>query len=817
METKNITLGILILLLSIAGIYTIVNINDNLKIDIGPTTSVFYIGDNSSGENVWIVGGTESFRLFNSTAELVVLNYSLEDFTNESTNTTTIIRTTYYTPNIYIKDVYFFDGNNLDIKDFPVSHDIYLYNVKGLHYKYIVNITRPEKMQLTVDDSYTNYSDNSFNYYFVDYNITDINGTVTSFVYDNVHLRVKLFDPVFYGYTYTYSNAPDVAPSYSDGSFTKLKDGATNNPESTNNAVGWHSTTAKYVLIDLLSPTNVTEVVLYPGEQFTGTNSYAPTSYTVSSSTDGVGYTSRTSGAMGSGTYKVNISLNITARYWKVDWSGSVSDWQMWREISFFNYTAPVYIINYNTSTTLNGSRFLSVGNVTVNVTSNLNGNLSIWLYNVTGGVYSNYTVNNVNQSNITFMNLPVGNYSFNAYINKNSSSQNYTDSRFIFVDGNVFIQRFNSSIWDFNLSKIRWVEFNNKSNNRSYYAYTINQSSIAPRNQSNSSYLINVTSNPLSIRLVQNIYNVSYNENLTNGVRINNQSGSYFNGKNTRVNIEPSMSINNQFNFNNTENFTMLIWVYENDYVRCFNKNSSYNVGLIGAHFRYATHISGGVNSTCLFAFGVRNQTGSLQNSITSQNTSFISGWNMVTSIKDDTNITLNVNNNIRSTRWDNQNITLKGLSKDFAIGSENEIFGGNGKYLNATVGKVLVYNRSLNTTEIATEYSLGPNTPTTNSNGLIVQYLFNRTENYVGNSTNIFDTKYLTNTDYKVTLKLNSTLNVSFYRNFTYIINITPGVYYANVTIDLYNTKIRYYNNLSTRNNTYITTLNDINLVVS
>lgn len=137
-----------------------------------------------------------------------------------------------------------------------------------------------------------------------------------------------------YSFTYTYSNAPN-AGGYADGSFTKLKNGATTDPTSTNEAVGWKSTTAKYASIDLSSAVLVNSIILYPGEQFTGTNPYVPASYTISSSADGISYTSVTNGTMNNTVTIRVVNINVTARYWKIDWSGSASDWQMWREIRF--------------------------------------------------------------------------------------------------------------------------------------------------------------------------------------------------------------------------------------------------------------------------------------------------------------------------------------------------------------------------------------------------------------------------------------------------------------------------------------------------
>jgi hypothetical protein len=63
------------------------------------------------------------------------------------------------------------------------------------------------------------------------------------------------------------------------------------------------------------------------------------------------------------------------------------------------------------------------------------------------------------------------------------------------------------------------------------------------------------------------------------------------------------------------------------------------------------------------------------------------------------------------------------------------------NQRFFNGSIYQVSVWNRSLSDSEVASEYALGPDSPTNNVNGLVVQYLLNRSEDVFSNSTHVFN----------------------------------------------------------------------------
>jgi hypothetical protein len=108
---------------------------DNVKIRIDNDKSTFYVVNDN---NRWQVAGREYNSIMDGSSKL---NRRARDVTvNTTINSTliTVVRNTPYKDGILIRDTYTFDGNISDIKMFPITHQVEIYNASGKFYRYEV-------------------------------------------------------------------------------------------------------------------------------------------------------------------------------------------------------------------------------------------------------------------------------------------------------------------------------------------------------------------------------------------------------------------------------------------------------------------------------------------------------------------------------------------------------------------------------------------------------------------------------------------------------------------------------------------------------
>lgn len=131
-KKRNIILGVLLFLISVAGVVYVSMPNEGISMNIDKLKSTFYITEN----NVKLVSGIEYSKLYNSSNKLVPVNRTTIDTTLTGKNTARIDRIDYYNNNITITNSYYFDGKITDITKFPLKHTIQINNANGYIYQY---------------------------------------------------------------------------------------------------------------------------------------------------------------------------------------------------------------------------------------------------------------------------------------------------------------------------------------------------------------------------------------------------------------------------------------------------------------------------------------------------------------------------------------------------------------------------------------------------------------------------------------------------------------------------------------------------------
>ncbi len=135
-------IGILVLVLLTASIYILVP--DNVRIDVRNTYSTFKVWENDS----WILAGQEYTLMFDGTTKMRASSRTVESFVEG--NIVKIVRTANFKDNVTVIDTYTFDGNEKDIKLFPISHDINVLNGEG--YILVYEVTKLEYFGETIKD-----------------------------------------------------------------------------------------------------------------------------------------------------------------------------------------------------------------------------------------------------------------------------------------------------------------------------------------------------------------------------------------------------------------------------------------------------------------------------------------------------------------------------------------------------------------------------------------------------------------------------------------------------------------------------------------
>ncbi|HEY9702642.1 MAG TPA: hypothetical protein V6C58_09360, partial [Allocoleopsis sp.] len=110
--------GILAVLVATAGVI-IYNSQNNIIYEINETATYLYLCENNLTNCT--IGGIENWKLYNDSEELTGIISIEQTFNNNKTNT---IRTVNYNNYTYIIFNYSFDGEVLDIEQFPVSNKI---------------------------------------------------------------------------------------------------------------------------------------------------------------------------------------------------------------------------------------------------------------------------------------------------------------------------------------------------------------------------------------------------------------------------------------------------------------------------------------------------------------------------------------------------------------------------------------------------------------------------------------------------------------------------------------------------------------------
>ncbi len=135
-ETNKVTIvvGILIVLLLSGIVY--VSFGDKARIRVDEDKTTFYVKE--SGR--WVVSGREYNKLFDGTSSMYrrASNISVETFIDEQNEIVKITRKTPYIRGPVIVDTYNFDGKIDDIKLFPISHTVEIFNGSGYFYRYEV-------------------------------------------------------------------------------------------------------------------------------------------------------------------------------------------------------------------------------------------------------------------------------------------------------------------------------------------------------------------------------------------------------------------------------------------------------------------------------------------------------------------------------------------------------------------------------------------------------------------------------------------------------------------------------------------------------
>ncbi len=198
MGNKIILSSFLFLVLLTASVYLV--LNDNVRIDIGQTYSIFKVLENDN----WVLSGQEYTKLMDGTknmrASSRVVNSSTEG------NFTTVKRFAYFKNNCTAIDTYIFDSSTNETELFPINHKIeaincedytLIYEVTKLEYfgetDYEIGSSHEFGHNMKVEWADGNYYERLYKYVNRDEGKLTIKYRPTS---NHFNVSVRLFDPI---------------------------------------------------------------------------------------------------------------------------------------------------------------------------------------------------------------------------------------------------------------------------------------------------------------------------------------------------------------------------------------------------------------------------------------------------------------------------------------------------------------------------------------------------------------------------------------------------------------------------------------------
>ncbi len=130
------------LIILTASVY--VMLPENVRIDVGKTYSTFKVWE----DNSWVLAGQEYTLMFDGTKKMRASSREVEHFVDGEI--IKIVRTANFKNNVTVIDTYTFDGNEKDIKLFPISHEINVLNGEG--YILVYEVTKLDYSGETIKD-----------------------------------------------------------------------------------------------------------------------------------------------------------------------------------------------------------------------------------------------------------------------------------------------------------------------------------------------------------------------------------------------------------------------------------------------------------------------------------------------------------------------------------------------------------------------------------------------------------------------------------------------------------------------------------------
>ena len=132
---KQITVGILIVLILTSAVY--ITFSDKIRMRVDNDQTTFYM-PHETYSWIWTVVGREKNSIFDGTSKMNRNSSGIMVWTeiNEDTKDVYIYRETNYLRGPKILDTYYFNGNVKNIELFPISHTIEIWNASGKFYRY---------------------------------------------------------------------------------------------------------------------------------------------------------------------------------------------------------------------------------------------------------------------------------------------------------------------------------------------------------------------------------------------------------------------------------------------------------------------------------------------------------------------------------------------------------------------------------------------------------------------------------------------------------------------------------------------------------
>lgn len=229
---NKILLGILIILTAGTTLFSVYNTEHNLKIDITKIDTKYYSCINQTSCKLI---AKEYFILYNKTKKMMPELTTLKNYYDNKTNRTQELRTVNYKGNISVIFNYTFEGNDINIENFPSNLLVSLYNLtENISFKYALSNFSEDKMQIEYDKNYLyNISGRNYTYKFFTYDVINNSGmiTATKSFNPNPVLNFRLFDPIIASggnvTTIMFNNSNyTVMTFYTNGTFSIISDGS---------------------------------------------------------------------------------------------------------------------------------------------------------------------------------------------------------------------------------------------------------------------------------------------------------------------------------------------------------------------------------------------------------------------------------------------------------------------------------------------------------------------------------------------------------------------------------------------------------------